>query len=288
MAEVLAVGVAVLDAVYGVEGFPREDQEVRARFRHLRRGGNAANTLAVLAQLGHRGSFAGVLAEGPEASIVVEDLRRHGIDLTHVRWEAEGQMPASCVLINLQNGSRTIVHHRDLPEFAFRDFDRIPLEGFHWVHFEGRHVEETRPMLAKVRGMGIPCSLEVEKPRPGIEALLPFPDLIVFSRAYVEGRGEAPLAFLRRMRAAAPQALLACPWGGEGAYGLEGARAIEVPPYPPDRVVDTLGAGDVFNAGLIDALLRGLPFPEALDRASRLAGKKCGQWGLEGLSPADG
>ncbi len=286
MAEVLAIGVATVDAIYGVDGFPREDDEVRARLRFLRRGGNAANTLAVLSQLGHRGAFGGVLAEGNEARLVVEDLRRHGIDL-HVRWEKKGQVPTSCVLVNLQSGSRTIVHYRDLPEFGFADFINIPLKGFRWVHFEGRNAKETRFMLERVRGEGIPCSLEVEKPRPGIEALLPFPRLIVFSRAYVEGLGEGPEAFLRRMRALAPQALLACPWGEEGAYGLEGPKMIKVPAYPPERVVDTLGAGDVFNAGLIDALLRHLPFHEALDWASRLAGRKCGQWGLENLLPAD-
>ncbi|WP_217161034.1 PfkB family carbohydrate kinase [Thiocystis violascens] len=51
----------------------------------------------------------------------------------------------------------------------------------------------------------------------------------------------------------------------------------------PERVVDTLGAGDCFNAGVIDGLLRGLPPGEAVARAVRLAGYKCGRYGLDGL-----
>jgi ketohexokinase len=46
---------------------------------------------------------------------------------------------------------------------------------------------------------------------------------------------------------------------------------------------ETLGAGDTFNAGLIDGYVRGLMLGEALTLACRLAGKKCGQIGFSGL-----
>jgi len=48
-------------------------------------------------------------------------------------------------------------------------------------------------------------------------------------------------------------------------------------------VVDTLGAGDVFNAGLIHQLAQGHGLDIALIEASRLAGKKCGVYGLGNL-----
>lgn len=87
-----------------------------------------------------------------------------------------------------------------------------------------------------------------------------------------------------RMREQALQADLIVTWGKEGAYGLDRRGAIHhSPAFPPIEVKDTLGAGDTFNAGLIDAYVRGLALAEALVQACRLAGQKCGQVGLEGL-----
>jgi ketohexokinase len=55
------------------------------------------------------------------------------------------------------------------------------------------------------------------------------------------------------------------------------------PAVAPAEVVDTLGAGDVFNAAVIDARVRERVPQEALAAGCRLAGRKCGQQGLGGL-----
>ena len=48
--------------------------------------------------------------------------------------------------------------------------------------------------------------------------------------------------------------------------------------------MDTIGAGDTFNAAVIDALLRGESLGASLAYACRLAGAKCGQPGFDGLN----
>ena len=47
--------------------------------------------------------------------------------------------------------------------------------------------------------------------------------------------------------------------------------------------MDTLGAGDTFNAGIIHCLSRGTHISEALQYACKLAGTKCGLIGYDGL-----
>ena len=73
-----------------------------------------------------------------------------------------------------------------------------------------------------------------------------------------------------------------CTWGSEGAWArdFEG-QLLHEPAVSPPLIVDTIGAGDVFNAGMLASLGAGRPVSEALRRANRLAGEKCGREGLE-------
>ncbi|MCU7859354.1 MAG: ketohexokinase, partial [Candidatus Thiodiazotropha sp. (ex Lucinoma kastoroae)] len=57
--------------------------------------------------------------------------------------------------------------------------------------------------------------------------------------------------------------------------------SVHQPAYQLPVVVDTLGAGDVFNAGVIDGLMAGLEPAEVLAAAVRLAGEKCTRQGLQ-------
>jgi hypothetical protein len=51
MAKILGIGIAALDIINTVDGYPNEDAEVRAINQRVCRGGNATNTLVVLSQL---------------------------------------------------------------------------------------------------------------------------------------------------------------------------------------------------------------------------------------------
>jgi ketohexokinase len=285
---VLGVGIAALDIVNEVERYPSEDDEVRALSQRRCRGGNAANTLAVLAELGHRCAWAGTHGDDDAAAEVFADLRRRGIDASRGVSHPGGRTPTSFVTLSRSSGSRTIVHYRDLPELTARDFARMSLVGVDWLHFEGRSPSETRLMLADcaARRPELPVSLEVEKPRPGIESLFVGPRVLIFSRAYVRAEGQPdPGRFLADVSRCTPAEILVLPWGAEGAYArLRGGESFFAEVHDPGRVVDTLGAGDVFNAGLIDGLLAGLDLPAVLARANRLAGHKCGRVGLDGVA----
>ncbi len=287
--KILGIGIATLDIINVVDGYPPEDSEVRALEQQQRRGGNATNTLVVLSQLGHHCHWGGVLAEEPDSEYILEDLARHHIDIRHCRRVATGKVPTSYIILNRRNGSRTIVHYRDLPEFGFGDFDTIELAPFQWVHFEGRNVPETRRMLEKCveRHPTLPLSLEVEKIRPEIDTLFPLATVLLFSRAYARHQGfDDPERFLLSLRKRLPGRILVCAWGERGAAALDRDGTLcSSPAYPPPRLVDTTGAGDVFNAGIIDGLLRGESLETTLHAACRLAGAKCGISGFDGLKP---
>jgi ketohexokinase len=287
MPNVLGIGIATLDIINTVDGYPQENSEIRALSQSIQRGGNTTNTLVVLSQLGHRCTWAGVLPQTRDADYIRADLAKYNIDCSVCHLEPSGTIPTSYIALNRKNGSRTIVHYRDLPELGFEDFKQIALNQFNWLHFEGRNVPETRKMLeyAKANAPSAKISLEVEKPRPDIESLFPYPDIILFSQAYAQHCGfYQPKAFLEAIARSTSEQELICTWGEQGAYALnQQRRFFTSPAFPPQEIVDTLAAGDTFNAGFIDAMLRNLDLPSAIEAACRLAGKKCAQMGLDGL-----
>ncbi len=286
MPRILAVGVATVDIINEVDTYPPEDAELRAVSQLVRRGGNATNTLVVLSQLGNQCAWAGVLADEHDTPVVLDELEQYDINIDYCTRLASGKLPTSYITLSRSSGSRTIVHYRDLPEYSRVAFARIPLQTFEWVHFEGRNVPETLLMMQYVQrhAPDLPVSLEVEKSREGIEQLFPFAGLLLVSSDYVRQKAGKPDDQLQIIRQHAPHADLVLMLGENGAIGLTGqGERCCVPACFPAKVVDTLAAGDTFNAGMIDSLCRQRDLKHAMRFASMLAGKKCGQSGLHGL-----
>ena len=56
--------------------------------------------------------------------------------------------------------------------------------------------------------------------------------------------------------------------GSDGSIGSDGTQVYSMPPVKARAVVDTVGAGDGFNAGFISSILKGMPFKRALHIAN--------------------
>ncbi len=288
MAKILGIGNATLDIVLTVDGYPQENDEIRCTDRSIRRGGNTANTLVVLSQLGHACNWAGMLVDTAEGQFIRNDLESRGVDTAASRLVGSGSVPISSILLNGRTGSRTIIHYRDLPEYSLADFCSLELKSFDWLHFEGRNIEALWAMMrwCSERYPSIPRSLEIEKPRPGIEDLFGLAQVLLFSQTYALSRGHTdPERLLQSVHRQFPGADLFCTWGVRGAVSMdrEGRFTNQAAHIPP-RVVDTLGAGDTFNAGVIDGYLAQRDTVTILRQACVLAGKKCGRTGFDGLS----
>ena len=282
MARILLVGTATLDLVFGLDHHPGPDEEMRAHSLRICRGGNAANTAVVLSRLGHQAEFLGVLADAPETAVIERDFSAHGVEYAQCP-HLPGRPPTSSIYLNA--GNRSIVHYRDLPELDAQDFYGIDVAGYDWLHFEGRNIETLAGMMgdAHARAPALSISLELEKPRAGLEALFGLPDFLICSRGFALHHGhEVPQGFLHWMSECAPQATVVVAWGEAGAFALvPGGPICHAPAIRLTEVVDTLGAGDTFNAGMIDATIRAMPLDRALAHACALAGQKCSIRGFD-------
>lgn len=289
MKRVLVVGIATLDIVNRVARYPAEDEEVRAVAQAVRRGGNGANTAVVLAQQGVSCEFLGMLARDAGAEQVLADLAAHGVDAQHCP-RVDATTPTSYISLSAQTGSRTIVHYRDLPEMAAEAMEVVDLEDVDWVHFEGRNVEQVGRMMSEVYSAGKPCSLEVEKPREGLWELLPLASVLMFSRPFFQTELacdtlEQARDRLRELSLKYPGKRLSLTWGADGAMGAEDGDLTQHAEPALAQVVDSIGAGDSFNAAIIASAVHGLAWPECVKRAVQLASRKCAQAGFSKLGP---
>lgn len=264
------------------------------------RGGNASNIATVLTNLNRKCELLTTFSNDKTFNFVIEDLKDRGIEIKNCFYYPNCSIPFSTVILSRNTGSRTIVHcNKNLPHVNFDNFDKCDLSEYKWVHFEARSVPETTKMMQKIRKYNesqaandkITISLELEKKRDENLLLIKFADVAILGRDYAEILDcydkKTAIFKLKKLtiedaRYKNDKIVLVCPWGSDGAIALNETGAYESPVFPPEKVVDTLGAGDTFAAGLIDSLLNNFhDVQSAIERGCKIAGFKCGYFGYD-------
>ncbi|XP_029943258.1 ketohexokinase isoform X3 [Salarias fasciatus] len=292
---ILCVGLVCLDIVSVVDKYPEEDSDSRCVSQRWQRGGNASNSCTVLSLLGAPCSFMGSLSAGPVADFIMADFLSHAVDVSAVVWQDEGQTPCACCVVCPSSGTRTVVlSDTNLPDVTADDFSKVDLRQYKWIHWEGRNADEQVKMIERVMmhnsklppQQQITISVEIEKTREPLYQLFPLADVVFISKDVARHFGfhSAEAALRGLYSRVKPGAVLLCAWAEKGAEALgPDGMLIHSDAFPPEALVDTLGAGDTFNAAVIYKLSRGEHLKDAVTFGCRVAGRKCGFHGYEGL-----
>lgn len=167
---------------------------------------------------------------------------------------------------------------------------------FHWIHFEGRNIDQVVQQIDWLNNKAISdgwrdqlvISVELEKPdREHIDWLMPKGDVVFFSKLFAERRGyDNAATFLHDIKAQCkPKAIIYCTWGSHGATCLSPDNTLHhAPAIKIERVIDAIGAGDTFIAGIIFSLLRNMSLSSSLKFACELASRKVAQQGFSDLA----
>jgi len=268
-------------------GMQRLDQ---ARLFEVGVGGSELNVACLLARLGRRAAWVSRLPEGPLGRIVDGEARRHGVDMGHVRWvEARqglmffepGPAPRNArVIYDRKNSAASgmALDDADWPGLVAASA-RVHLSGITpALSASCRALVLEVAALASRAGKKLSYDLNYRatltipaEAEAVLASVAPHLELLVLAERdaqHVLGFAEAGerLAEAVAARYGVPLvALTRAPNADTGDIFLAHGAVRYAPRYKVE-IVDRIGAGDSFLAGLIHGLLDGDP-----DRAIRLA-----------------
>ena len=278
----VALGNLNLDIYLVVERLPEPGGDVRASEAYYGGGGAAANYAVAAASYGHEVLLAAHTGALAKAMGLLDSLRKQGVNVGLVRVH-EDSTPGIVIVLITREGERTMVSFRGANEFlSGEEVRNVTGDVLHIASREtsiaGRAVEaastsmvsyDPGPSVARREAKGI-----VEFARSHVDILF----LNRLELRYIAGTEDVEAA--RRLLGGKLR-LVVVKLGAEGALAVTTDAAVRVEAYKPRRVVDTTGAGDVFDAYFNAALLDGYTLEDALRYAAVAAGLKVERRGAQ-------
>ena len=300
MAKVLGIGNALVDTLIRLENddllkelnlqkgsMQLVDKDfknlVLSKTKHLSRtqasGGSAANTIHGLASLGVETSYIGKIGNDELGDFFMNDLITSHIKPLLKRSSTETGVASALITPDSERtfgtylGAAVEVNASDLDQTLFNGHTFLHIEGYLVVNAE---LIEAALKMAKAKNMTVSLDLASFNV---VEANLEF--LKEITKKYVDVvfaneeeaksfTGKAPEAALDEIAKLCNIAVVKI--GKNGSLIKQGRDAYSVGAIQ-SKVIDTTGAGDLYAAGFIYGLIKGISLPQCGHIGALLAGK---------------
>ena len=273
--DILCIGHAAHDVNLFVEKYPDEDSKCEIRELLESGGGPAANAAWLISSWGARCAFAGLVGDDDHGRRIRGEFQSAGTDVSLLELRHGHATPFSVILINKQNGSRTIVN-RKAGGCAFRPgAPALAAMSPRILLFDGHELEAS---LAALQAFPNSISiLDAGSWREGTARLAGEVDYLAASERFaLQATGLSSLRgveeqcecvrLLRERFATTTIVTL----GERGLIADDGNGFRSLPAFPA-VAVDTTAAGDIFHGAFAFAIAQGMSLWESLRFASMTA-----------------
>jgi sulfofructose kinase len=280
--DLVGVGLNATDTLISVPHHPERGSKVESASVSVLPGGQVASAVVACQQWGLQTRYVGKLGDDPAAALHCQEFARAGVEGQIVT--AQGCASHQSFILVDPNGERTVIRRQD--EKLLLRPDEIKRE---WISnarallVDGCDTAAATTAAKWAREAHIPVIADFDDAYPGIEELMKNVDYLIVSRDFPQMVcGESDLKnSLPLLQRRFSCRLTAATLGSDGVLAWDGkqfhhACAFQVP------VVDTTGAGDIFHAGFLYALLQGWSLPRQLDFACAAAALNCTANGARG------
>jgi len=243
-------------------------------------GGSVANTMAGIASFGGRAGFIGKTAQDQFGAVFAHDIRSVGVTFKTTP-AAQGSDPTGCCLILVTpDGQRTMNTFLGVsPQLGGGEIDAalirsariVYLEGYLFDRPEAKAAFREAAVIAAKAGRQVALSLSdsfcVDRHRAEFMGLIKNSvDILFANEAEITSLYQTTSFDEAARRAQADTKLAAITRSEKGSVILGDGRSVKIPAAPVAKVVDTTGAGDLYAAGFLLGVARGLD----LETAGRL------------------
>lgn len=244
-------------------------------------GGAESNVAIGVARLGYSAGWFGALGDDPFGRLIMKRIRGEGVDVSRARLVPEA---TTGMMFRETVAGKLAVHYYRKHSAASRmtpdDLDLDYIRGCKILHVTGitpalsdscRETMLAAVKAAKEAGVRISFDPNLRLKLWSIEearsVVLPLAELADY---FLPGWDELRLLYETddfeavKERLAKLNAVSIIKGVGDTNVVLANGNAVEVPFYPADQVVDTVGAGDGFCSGFLAGLLKGMTPAEAV------------------------
>lgn len=273
MSELWVVGSLNLDIVVEADRFPLPGETVEGTRSSESFGGKGGNQAVALARLGARPFMVGAVGDDRAGGEYLRTLELEGVRAAGVERLSSGGTGTALIEVSGRENRIVVVPGANgllTPSMVARALGGLGPGDIVLLQLE-IPIDAVREALLAARGAGAASILDPAPARVLPREILALADFVTPNETEAavlaggdpgKAAGGDPLANARILRQMGCRAVVQKA-GRRGAYLLSEGTEAFAPAFAAD-VVDTIGAGDAFNAGFAYALSRGLPSVEAL------------------------
>ncbi len=278
--DVLAISDFCVDLILYGDVRPRFGQVEQLIGGYALEVGGSANIFASqFARLGGRAGLAGWSGQDALGAFARERLAGLGVDLQHLRPHP-GERTGLGVALAEPDDRAILTYLGTINATSPQDLTpQLAASTRHWhiaSYFLLARLRRVWPDWCRgLRQAGVTVSLDTnwdpDNRWEGVRDLLPYVDVFLPNEAEASAISGASSVDEAGRRLAAVCALVVIKRGADGASAYRGTRAWRAPARPLTTIVDSVGAGDCFDAGFLRAWQLGYGIDDALGWGLRCA-----------------
>jgi sulfofructose kinase len=284
--DLVGVGLNATDTVIPLPTFPARGSKTEYSTVSTLPGGQVATTVVACQQWGLRTRYVGKLGDDLAATLHREAFSHAGPDTgvdTRIITVPGAPSAQSLILVDAHGERTVLIRHDERLTLRPADLDREWIVNARALHVDGYDTEAAILASTWAREANIPVIADLDELYPNVEALIANVDYLIVSRDFPSRLTSEPdlEQALRKMQRRYNCRLAAATLGEQGVLAFDGKRLLHTPAFSVP-VVDTTGAGDIFHAGFIYALLQDWPLDRQLEFACAAAALNCTAVGARG------